>query len=515
MADNLNDNIFGEQGIQGVQGAQGIQGIQGMRGAQGVQGIQGEDGFQGIQGVQGKIGSKGANGPQGIQGIEGQRGSTGIQGAKGKPGQQGPKGEKGMDGIQGERGEKGTTGAQGARGEKGAKGAQGSAGFGGETGAQGAKGAQGARGCDGAQGDAGSRGLQGPQGLRGEAGAQGVRGCVGEPGVKGSKGVQGPQGARGEIGAQGGRGPQGEAGAQGPRGPKGAQGARGVMGYQGNDGEIGIQGLIGENGAIWLDGIRLNGYNTHLFSYNTEEGKFKPVHSKDYLRIDDGAKITLWLNRAAYDAISESNRIVVDKVVNGEYVPTEYEAFYVEGDYIAEKINPDVDLNGVIEFVFNDGAWYYSGGLLSGNGIVEDSKVVTIVEVVDGNYYEDTDCEWNPSTGEYVPNPGAEPVTSVDKPGKYLKLVFTGTADPVYIDGSEFIQEYGEGDGIDIENNVISVSNGDDLEFNDAGKLTVKDSVISYDSENDTLVLSVAGKMNANALKVIEDYIDDFDCGEY
>lgn len=289
------------------------------------------------------------------------------------------------------------------------------------------------------------------------------------------------------------------------------------MGYQGNDGEIGIQGLIGENGAIWIDGIRLNGYNTHLFSYNIEERKFKPVHSKDYLRLDNGAKITLWLNGAAYNAISESNRIAVDKVVNGEYVPTEYEAFYVEGDYIAEKINPDADLNGVIEFVFNNGAWYYSGGLLSanGSGIIVDSKVVTIVEAVDGNYYEDTDCEWNPSTGEYVPNPGAEPVTSVEKSGKYIKLVFSGTADPVYIYISELIQEYSEGDGIDIEDNVISVSNGDDLEFNGTGELTVKDSVISYDSENDTLVLSVAGKMNVNALRVIEDYIDDFDCGEY
>ena len=312
-------NIFDYNSIFGEQGTQGERGIQGETG------LQGEDGYQGYQGIQG------AQGPRGARGVTG------------------PQGARGANGVQGADGEKGTDGAQGTRG------------------------------CDGAQGAKGVRGAQGPQGERGENGAQGTRGCDGVQGAKGVRGAQGPQGERGVDGDSGVRGIQGIQGVQGARGVKGAQGARGMMGYQGDDGEIGIQGVTGENGAIWLDGIRLNGYNTHLFKYR--DSKFVPVHPNDYLRLEDGAVVKLWINEAAYNSIKESNEIVIDKVVNGELIETNYKAYYVNGTYISTKINPEIDLNGIIEFTFNNNAWYYNGGLLSvsGEGSYGGGKDIAVV----------------------------------------------------------------------------------------------------------------------------------------
>lgn len=359
----------GETGAQGMRGCEGAQGAAGSKGVTGPQGARGETGAQGARGVSGADGAQGARGANGAQGARGEKGLDGAQGARGEDGAQGEKGEKGFDGARGERGDKG---AQGARGEKGDPGEKGADGFQGATGAQGDKGAQGMRGCEGAQGAVGSKGVTGPQGARGETGAQGTRGCDGAQGARGTKGVTGPQGVRGENGAQGARGAVGADGAQGARGIKGAQGARGEYGYQGDDGEVGYQGITGEDGAIWDDGIRLNGYNTHLFVYSYETRKFKPVgddvapdgqHNRLYIR--NGASIKIWLDRNAYNLISENGEIVIDSTVNGEAVETNYKAYYANSTPIVSKINPDRDLNGVIEFTFRDGGWYYSGGLMS------------------------------------------------------------------------------------------------------------------------------------------------------
>lgn len=312
MADNIGNRIFITIGDKG---AQGIQGIQGPQGIQGIQGEEGPQGIQGIQGPQGKKGSRGFVGEMGAQGDQGMQGGSGTQGP------------------------------------------------------------QGIRGCDGVQGAKGSNGVQGPQGEKGENGTQGIRGCDGVQGAKGSKGVQGPNGERGENGTQGAQGITGNMGAQGVRGVKGAQGARGEYGYQGDDGEVGIQGLTGEDGAIWNDGIRLNGYNTHLFVYNIQSGKFKPVADNvspegqhNYLYIRNGAEIKIWLDRNAYDLIKSSGEIVIDSVVNGELIETRYKAYYANNISIVGKISPERDLNGVIEFTFRNNGWYYSGGLLLSGG---------------------------------------------------------------------------------------------------------------------------------------------------
>lgn len=394
MADNLDDNIVENLGEQGFIS-------------------------EGTQGTQGRRGDRGPTGAQGAQGTQGAQGGKGAQGARG------------CDGAQGTTGSKGVQGPQGLSGEKGA---------------------QGERGCDGAQGSSGTRGLQGPQGTKGDRGVQGSRGCDGDKGAQGSRGTQGPQGARGMDGLQGVRGEKGKNGVQGAQGAKGAQGARGEYGYRGDDGEIGYQGITGEDGAIWDDGIRLNGYNTHLFVFNRTENKFKPIEGQNnILRVEDGASIKIWLDANAYKSLNDnSSSILIDTVSGGQMAGTNYSAFYTIGVYILEKINPDRDLNGVVEFTFKQNAWYYSGGLLSvgggGNSLIAGAGI-----------------DINDSTDVIS--------VKIDK-----GLEFTGT---------------------------------------DSNKLSVKDASVRYDSNNDKMILTRDGKLNSGVLQAIEAYIDDFDCGEY
>lgn len=323
----------------GIQGEQGDQGERGPRGETGEPGIQGPKGFRGIQGPQGPHGSPGYQGYQGAQGVQGTRGCVGSQGATG------------------------------------GKGAQGSQGLRGETGPQGT------RGCDGSQGTTGGKGVQGPQGLRGESGVQGTRGCDGAQGAPGMRGVTGPQGLRGEPGAQGNRGPAGKQGAQGVTGPKGQSG---VMGYQGPAGDVGIQGVQGEEGAIWHDGIRLTGYNTHFFVYDGST-KFVPVYETpdtrehNLLYIKNGAVIKIWIDRTSFNFINNNGgRIKIDTYTPGQTTETgtltQFIAYYAGTTLLTQKITED-DFNGVIELTFKDdvedvrdGAWYYSGGLIGAGG---------------------------------------------------------------------------------------------------------------------------------------------------
>lgn len=365
----------GPDGIDGIQGAQGGVGKKGSQGPQGVQGEQGPQGDIGFQGLQGERGAQGEDGPKGVTGIRGARGLKGDQGAQGYRGCDGAQGPRGGNGVQGPQGARGEYGAQGARGEIGPQGKKGSRGFPGTQGERGEPGIQGARGCDGAQGAAGENGKQGPQGLRGDAGAQGTRGCNGAQGAAGMKGVQGPQGTRGNIGAQGHRGIQG---LQGPTGPKGKTG---VMGYQGPAGDVGIQGVQGEEAGIWHDGIRLNGYNTHLFVYETEKDKFIPIletpdkREHNLLYIKNGAVIKIWIDRTSFNFINNNGgRIKIDTYAPGQETEdgtlTQFIAYYAGTTLLTQKITED-DFNGVIELTFKDdvedvrdGAWYYSGGLI-------------------------------------------------------------------------------------------------------------------------------------------------------
>lgn len=233
------------------------------------------------------------------------------------------------------------------------------------TDAQAAQGLQGRRGCAGAQGADGSRGVQGLQGRSGITGLQGSRGCAGAQGSTGASGVQGLQGRRGADGLDGARGAQGLDGVQGAQGSKGATGRRGTMGYQGDSGAVGIQGLQGEDGAIWDDGIRLSGYNTHLFSYDKERGTFVPYGS-DVLRVGDGARLSLWIDGEAYAALSDGGSVLrVVCEVNGVESVDEAPALYAGGTTLADVIDGDRDIDTIVELTRKGGEWYYSGGLLT------------------------------------------------------------------------------------------------------------------------------------------------------
>ena len=198
-------------------------------------------------------------------------------------------------------------------------------------------------------------------------------------------GTQGIQGRKGLQGFNGLMGVQGEPGSQGPQGLRGPAGARGEMGYQGDDGEIGIQGLVGENGAIWEDGVRLSGYNTHLFEFDTVEGKFvsKNTSTTDLLYIRNGARIQIWLDQDAYDSIEDTGNIIIDRLESGTLIETSYPVYYAGDTPLIGMIDPEADIDSVIELVYREEAWYYNGGLIASayagsNSIAIDGKEISV-----------------------------------------------------------------------------------------------------------------------------------------
>ena len=265
------------------------------------------------------------------------------------------------------------------------------------------QGAQGSTGTIGTQGERGKVGLQGLQGAQGSVGLQGTRGCDGIQGARGSAGMMGAQGEVGRPGAQGNRGIQGQTGPQGPQGPQGLTGSRGFMGYVGKPGEVGIQGLQGAKGHIWIDGVSLDGYNTHLFTLSNN--KLQSVDGS-LLTLGNGAKISLWLDENCYNyLVNNECRITVDDNVyatddNGEEVLLVEEktipVYYAGSALLNSIISIETDLNTIVELVYYNGSWYYAGGLIglnssesvsytAGDGINIDSNNVINVKIAVDN----------------------------------------------------------------------------------------------------------------------------------
>lgn len=259
---------------------------------------------------------------------------------------------------------------QGLQGIQGLQGTQGIQGF---QGIQGAQGKRGERGLQGLRGAQGLQGIEGPQGLQGAQGIQGIQGVYGCQGPTGAQGSQGERGQQGPTGAKGAQGFAGERGQQGERGVQGAQGIRGekgYMGYRGQVGEVGIQGLQGEKGHIWVDGISLDGYNTHLFRLNGN--KFVTVdYSK--LSLNNGAKMSFWLDQNVYDYLLENEcqitvednaKITVDGEETLQTTEVTSTVYYANTTLLTDIINIEKDLNTVIELTYYNQTWYYSGGLI-------------------------------------------------------------------------------------------------------------------------------------------------------
>lgn len=236
------------------------------------------------------------------------------------------------------------------------------------------QGSQGNTGTIGTQGERGKVGLQGAQGAQGSVGHQGIRGCDGVQGTRGSAGMVGTQGEAGRSGAQGNTGIQGQKGPQGAQGPQGLTGSRGFMGYVGKPGEVGIQGLQGAKGHIWVDGVSLDGYNTHLFTL--VNNKLESVDGS-LLTLNNGAKISLWLDENCYNhLVNNECRITVDDNVystekNGKEKLTSTEktitVYYTNSKLLTEIIDSDNDLNTIVELVYYNESWYYAGGLIGLN----------------------------------------------------------------------------------------------------------------------------------------------------
>ena len=247
---------------------------------------------------------------------------------------------------------------------------QGITGSQGVQGVQGSIGIQGLRGAQGAQGFTGANGIQGVQGVQGSVGFQGLRGCDGLQGVPGHNGAMGAQGITGRSGAQGLRGAQGLTGIQGVQGVQGTTGSPGYMGYVGANGEVGIQGLQGAKGHIWVDGVSLDGYNTHLF--HLVNNKLTSVDNTK-LTLNNGAKISVWLNQDVYNYILNNNNSItvdnnvfmtVDNVDTLEVNEVTSNVYYSDNIFLTDIINIEKDLNTIINLTYYNNTWYYSGGLI-------------------------------------------------------------------------------------------------------------------------------------------------------
>lgn len=411
----------------------------------------------------------------------------GIQGEQGDQGERGPRGETGEPGIQGPKGFRGIQGPQGPQGSPGYQGYQG------------AQGVQGTRGCVGPQGVTGGKGVQGAQGIRGEVGPQGTRGCEGTQGPTGSKGVQGVQGTRGEPGIQG---PRGMAGKQGAQGPTGSKGRNGYMGYQGPSGDVGVQGVQGKEGAVWYDGIRLNGYNTHLFVFNGTD-KFVPTEESpntsenNLLNIKNGATIKLWIDGEALAFLNSNNgRVKIDNYHEGQTTPedgelTQFFAYFSGTTLITEKIDEN-DLDCVIELTYRDdfddesaGAWYYTGGSIGG---ASDAVITQPIRVTGVNIGQFNDGDTVP-TGTTMQEMFEKLLTKdVDVTPKNPKITFN-------MSDSTVTYEYGSA-----VSKTMSVSNYIDGYFESSDKTAYPDA--TFNTNNNT----TNGKLDAGCAKGTETY---------
>lgn len=235
----------------------------------------------------------------------------------------------------------------------------------------------------GLQGITGAQGFQGAQGSIGAQGQRGIQGAQGRIGMNGAQGIQGLRGEHGMGGFIGLQGAQGTQGIQGHRGP------RGYMGYIGGPGEVGIQGLTGAKGHIWVDGISLDGYNTHLFQL--DNGKLVSIDGS-ILTVNNGAKISIWLDQNVYDYLINNNGQVtvdnnikysIDGVDTLEVREVTSTVYYAGETLLTEIIDSDNDLNTIVELVYYNESWYYSGGLIgstSNTPIYENGKDIKINE---------------------------------------------------------------------------------------------------------------------------------------
>jgi len=137
--------------------------------------------------------------------------------------------------------------------------------------------------------------------------------------------------------------------------------------------------------GVWIDGIRIDGFNTHL--YECINDKFITKNStKGLLIIDDGTQIDIWLDKTAYDSIKNNNNCLkIDTFVNGKLEESNYPITFDGKKTLIEAVNVLTDLDAIVSLTFKENEfkekeWYYSGGLRTSTTIDGDITVDTSIE---------------------------------------------------------------------------------------------------------------------------------------
>jgi hypothetical protein len=132
--------------------------------------------------------------------------------------------------------------------------------------------------------------------------------------------------------------------------------------------------------GVWIDGIRIDGFNTHL--YECINDKFITKNStKGLLIIDNGTQIDIWLDDTAYNSIKNNNNCLkIDTFVNGKIEETNYPITFDGQKSLIDAVNDITDLNAIVSLTFKVDEWYYSGGLRTSTTIDGDITVDTRIE---------------------------------------------------------------------------------------------------------------------------------------
>lgn len=132
--------------------------------------------------------------------------------------------------------------------------------------------------------------------------------------------------------------------------------------------------------GVWIDGIRIDGFNTHL--YECIDNKFITKNStKGLLIIDDGTQIDIWLDETAYESIKNNdNCLKIDTFINGKLEESNYPITFDGKKTLIEAVNVLTDLDAIVSLTFKENEWYYSGGLRTSTTIDGDITVDTSIE---------------------------------------------------------------------------------------------------------------------------------------
>ena len=132
--------------------------------------------------------------------------------------------------------------------------------------------------------------------------------------------------------------------------------------------------------GVWIDGIRIDGFNTHL--YECINDKFITKNStKGLLIIDNGTQIDIWLDETAYNSIKNNNNCLkIDTFVNGNLEESNYPITFDGQKSLIDAVNNLTDLDAIVSLTFKENEWYYSGGLRTSTTIDGDITVDTSIE---------------------------------------------------------------------------------------------------------------------------------------